>query len=196
MIAEKFPVDIAAEINEMSHETGIVKIYKFAHRYCNPDGSQVAFFWDCNGPGKLKIVQSSSLGNSYVSVIIKCDNVLTEVRNRAVQLIRGGFTETADFWEYHRMHLPCFSWVLSDSPPSDNAPVTSSRIGGAPATYKNESLPSDMRFMFQIDCSTVPPRMQKIVKKNRLLQFFHSDDFFCDGFVRVIPVHDFSKLKV
>jgi hypothetical protein len=105
------------------------------------------------------------------------DNLQQEVERITKKLTDSGSVELESFLEFHRVHLPCFTWVIYEAE-IPARPVHSSQFGGYPSLYKGESFPKGCLFTFQIDLEVLPKRTQGIMGKPGLLQlFFYAESF-------------------
>lgn len=175
----------------------------------------VELYWDNDGSKILKKVEgihkhycakpeiepnAARFLHAPITKETKYDNIIKEVDRQVKELLANGYKEVEGFITLHRVHLPCFTWEVSEEPPYNDGsaivPVTSSQIGGNPAMYVDEEWPEGGQlFGFQINLATVPKRMQCIVGNEGLFQLFWNYDEWDESFSRIIPIEDFDKLE-
>lgn len=144
-------------------------------------------------PNSSLLINAPIVSDHYYKDINKAMKTIVK------QLRRRKMKEVKKFHKAHKLSVPCFTWVVSDEEEdktSPDYPITSSRVGGLPALLPDEPWPNmKMQFLYQINLSTIPKRLQLILGTEGLLQlFWEIESGGGEGLARIIPAKSFESL--
>lgn len=160
-----------------------------------------------NAPNLYLQIPPSVVTEHYYKDIDKgMKTIVKKLRQRKMK-------EVKNFHRAHALSVPCFTWIVSDTvggdeveqkndddddddddkaqtnSSDDNTMIVTSRVGGLPALFPDEPWPDKkLQFLFQINLSSIPTRMQLIMGADGLLQlFWEAEAGGGEGFARIIP---------